>query len=178
MNADLFFWLLARVAGLSSFVALAVSLLSGMALRSGILSWLASNRALRSVHEYTAVLWMPLGLLHLTCLLLDGTARVRLTDLVVPFGMPYGRLAVGMGTVSFELMVVVAVSAWLRQWMGPRAWLWVHRVSYLAFALAFIHALLAGTDFSDPLVSALTWSATAMLAVLAATRLLWGRLPA
>lgn len=178
MNADLFFWLLARVAGLSSFVALAVSLLSGMALRSGILGRFASNRAMRSLHEYTTVLWMPLGLLHLFSLLLDRTARVQIKDLVVPFAVPYGTLAVGLGTVSFELMLLVAVTGWLRRWLWPKAWLWVHRLSYLAFALVFIHALLAGTDFSDPVVSALTWSVTAMLAVLAAARLLWGRLPA
>src|SRR5439155_835787 len=84
---------LARVCGLTSFGALAISLLTGAALRTAVLDWLGSNRSLRSLHEYTAVLWIPLGVLHVGSLLLDHTARVGLLDLVVPFRMPYGALA-------------------------------------------------------------------------------------
>ena len=177
-NPDLFFWVLARVAGLSSFAALAISLLTGVALRTGVLDWLGSNRALRSLHEYTALLWLPLGGLHLVALLLDQTARVRLLDLFVPFLMPYGALPIGLGTLAFELFAVVAITGWLKRRMSNQLWQWVHRLSYLAFALLFVHALLGGTDFTDPLVSALTWSVTGLLAVLSAARLIWGRLPA
>src|SRR5207247_11348923 len=88
MDSDLFFWLLARVAGLTSFLALAISLVSGLALRTAVLDWLAGNRALRSLHEFTAVIWIPLGLLHLLALLLDSTARVSPVDLVLPFRVP------------------------------------------------------------------------------------------
>jgi hypothetical protein len=38
--------------------------------------------------------------------------------------------------------------------------------------------VLSGTDFSDPLVSAITWAAAAMLLLLATARAIWGRLPA
>jgi hypothetical protein len=37
---------------------------------------------------------------------------------------------------------------------------------------------MAGTDFSDPLVSAITWAIAALLATLSLARLAWGRLPA
>ncbi|MBJ7597288.1 MAG: hypothetical protein DLM67_00285 [Candidatus Nephthysia bennettiae] len=178
MDLDTFTWILARVTGLSSFVALSISMLSGLALRTAVLDWLAGNRALRATHEFTAVLWVPLGLLHLLSLLLDQTARVRALDLLVPFQAPYGTLAIGLGTVSLELFAVVAVTAWLRRQLHARLWRWLHRLAYLAFALLFLHALLAGTDFSDPLVSALTWAIAALLATLSVARLAWGRLPA
>jgi DMSO/TMAO reductase YedYZ heme-binding membrane subunit len=178
VDAQLFFWLLARVAGLSAFLALAISLVSGLALRTAVLDWLGSNRALRSLHEFTAVLWIPLGLLHLSALLLDQTARVGLADIEVPFHVPYGTVAIGLGTIAFDLFVLVAVTGWLRRRMDARAWQWTHRLSYLAFGLAFAHALLAGTDFSDPAISAITWSAAAVLAVLGLARVVFGRLPA
>jgi predicted ferric reductase len=178
MDPQLFFWLLARVAGLASFLALAISLVSGLALRTAVLDWLAANRALRSLHEFTAVLWIPLGLLHLLALLLDQTARITPVDLVIPFRVPYGTLAIGLGTIAFELFVVVAVTGWLRRRLTLGVWSWLHRLAYLAFGLVFLHALLGGTDFSDPLISAVTWSAAAAMAVLAAARILWGRLPA
>src|SRR5262249_61150669 len=85
MNLDLFFWELARVSGLAAFAALSVSLLTGLSLRTGVLDWLGSNRVLRSVHEYTTVLWIPLGGVHIVALLFDQTARVRLLGRVLPF---------------------------------------------------------------------------------------------
>jgi sulfoxide reductase heme-binding subunit YedZ len=178
MDLDTFTWVVARVAGLTSFVALSMSLLSGLALRTAVLDWLAGNRALRVTHEFTAVLWVPLGLLHLLALLLDHTARVRALDLLVPFQAPYGTLAIGLGTVSLEVFAVAAVTAWLRRRLGGGLWRWLHRLAYPAFALLFLHALLAGTDFSDPLVSAITWAIAALLATLSLARLAWGRLPA
>jgi methionine sulfoxide reductase heme-binding subunit len=178
MDSDLFFWVLARVAGLASFAALAISLLSGLALRTAILDWLGSNRALRSTHEYTAVLWVPLGGLHLLALLLDQTARVRPVDLLVPFLVPYGSIPVGLGTLSLELLAVVALSGWFRRRLSTSAWLWLHRLAYAAFALLFLHAVLGGTDFSDPVISAATWAVAAALGTLSLARLIWGRLPA
>lgn len=178
MNLDLFFWELARVAGLSAYAALSASLLTGLALRTGVLDWLGSNRVLRSLHEYTTVLWMPLGGLHIVALLFDQTARVRLVDVVVPFLMPYGTLAIGLGTITFEVFLLVAVTGLLKRRMSNRAWLWVHRLSYLAFGLVFVHGVLGGSDFGDPVISALTWSTAGLLALLSAARVIWGRLPA
>jgi sulfoxide reductase heme-binding subunit YedZ len=173
-------WILARVSGLSASAALAISLLMGIALRSAVLDWLATNRAVRATHEFTAILWIPLGMFHLLFLLLDSNVRntLRVVDLVVPFRAGFGGLALGLGTVSLDLFVVVAVTGWLRRRMHAAAWRWIHRLSYVACALLFLHALLGGSDFSSPQVSAITWSAAAVLAVLSLARVAWGRLSA
>lgn len=178
MNLELLTWLVARVAGLSALAALSMALLSGMAIRTGVLDWMGSNRALRSVHEYTTVLWIPLGALHIVALLLDQTARVRPIDLIVPFLVPYGGLAIGLGTVSFQLLILVTVAALFRRRMDSQAWQWLHRLSYPAYGLIFLHSLLGGTDVVDPVVAALTWGTAGLLALLTAARVIWGRLPA
>jgi methionine sulfoxide reductase heme-binding subunit len=178
MTMDQFFWVLARVAGLSSYAALAIALVTGIALRTAVLDWLGSNRSLRSLHEYTTILWIPLAGLHLLSLLLDTTARIGLLDLVVPFHSTYGTLAIGLGALSVDVLVVVTVTAFFKRRMNKNLWLWVHRMAYVAFALTFLHAVLSGTDFSDPIVSAITWAAASMLLLLALTRAIWGRLPA
>jgi len=178
MTVDTFLWILARVTGLGAAAALAISLLTGLTLRSAVLDWLASNRALRSTHEFTAVLWIPLGLAHLVLLVLDGSVGtpIRLLDLVVPFRVAYGTMAIGLGTLSLDIFVLVAVTGWLRRRIHPLAWRWIHRLAYLGCMLLFLHALLGGTDFSTPQVSAIGWSVAAVLAVLSVARLLWGRL--
>ncbi|HKA49949.1 MAG TPA: hypothetical protein VKK19_10220 [Candidatus Dormibacteraeota bacterium] len=180
MSLDTYLWILARVAGLSAAAALAISLLTGLALRSAVLDWLATNRALRSTHEFTAILWIPLGLLHMVLILLDGSVKtpIRVVDLVVPFRASYGTLAIGLGTLSFEILVLVAVTGWLRRQIHPSAWRWIHRLSYLACGMIFLHALLGGSDFSAPEVSSIAWSVAAVLTVLTVARLLWGRLSA
>ena len=181
LTLDQFFWVLGRVAGLGSFAALSISLVTGVALRSGLFGGLAKNRSLKSTHEFTAVLWIPLGLLHVASLVLDQTARVSIRDLVIPFLANYdaaGRLALGLGTIGLDLFVVVAITGWLKSRIGARTWIWTHRLAYLAFAMMFLHAVLGGTDFSSPIVSALTWSTAFALGVLTLGRVLWGRLPA
>jgi predicted ferric reductase len=178
MTTDQFLWVLARVAGLSSYAALAISLITGIALRTAVLDWLGGNRALRGLHEYTTVLWIPLAGLHLLSLLLDSTARIGLLDLVIPFHSTYGTLAIGLGALSVDLLVLVTVTAFLKRRMNKDVWLWLHRLAYVAFALLFLHAVLSGTDFSDPIVSAITWAAASMLLLLALVRAIWGRLPA
>lgn len=178
MTADQFFWVLARVAGLGSYAALAIALVTGIALRTAVFDWLGSNRAVRALHEYTTVLWVPLAALHLVSLLLDSTARIGVLDLFVPFHSSYGTLAIGVGALSLDLLVVVTVAAYLKRRMRQQAWLWLHRVAYVAFGLVFLHAVLSGTDFSDPAVSAITWGSAAALLTLAIARVMGGRLPA
>lgn len=178
MTTDQLLWAIARVAALSSYASLAVAVLTGIALRTAVLDWLGSNRALRSLHEFTTVLWIPLAVLHVGTLLLDSTARVGVLDVFIPFRSPYGTLAIGLGSISVDLLLLVTITSFLKRRMHPGAWRWIHRLAYLAFALVFLHALLGGTDFSDPAVSAITWAAAAGLAMLAMVRLVWGRLPA
>lgn len=178
MTLDQFFWVLARVAGLGSYAALAVALVTGIALRTAVLDWLGSNRALRSLHEYSTVLWVPLAVVHLGALVLDKTSRITLIDLVVPFQSSYGTLAISLGTLAVDLLLIVTATAWLKRRMPGELWQWLHRLAYVAFGLTFFHAVLSGTDFSDPIVSAITWSTATMLLVLALTRVFWGRLPA
>jgi sulfoxide reductase heme-binding subunit YedZ len=178
VTLELLTWMVARVSGMTALTALSIALLTGVAIRTGVLDWLGSNRTLRSVHEYTTVLWMPLGALHIGALLLDQTARIRPVDLVVPFQVGYGPLAVGLGTVSLQVFLLVAVTGLLRTRIEARAWQWLHRLSYVAYGLLFVHALLAGTDAGDPVVAALTWSTAGLLALLTVARVIWGRLPA
>jgi predicted ferric reductase len=178
VTTDQFFWVLARVAGLSSYAALAIALVTGIALRTAVLDWLASNRLVRSLHEYTIVLWIPLAALHVISLLLDNTARVGWLDVFIPFRSTYGTLALGLGALSLDVLILVTVTAYLKRRLRKDWWLWIHRLAYAAFALAFLHAVLSGTDFSDPIVSAITWGTGAALLTLALARVLGGRLPA
>lgn len=177
MDPQLFFWVVARATGLAAYIALCLSVLSGIALRTSVLDFLAKNRALRSLHDFMTWIWIPLGAAHVVSLLLDKTARIAPLDLVVPFQVDYAPLAIGLGTVSLDLLLVITVTSWLRRRMDDRLWRWLHRTSYVAFVSLFLHALWSGTDFSAPLISSLSWSAALGIGLLAASRIVFGRLP-
>lgn len=177
MDTELLFWITARVTGLAAFVSLGISLTTGIALRTGVLDLLGPNRAVRTLHEFTQWLWVPLALGHVGVLLLHRTARIRPVDLLVPFQVEYGGFAIGLGTIAVQLLALVVVTGWLKRRIPQRLWIWVHRLGYLAFGLLFFHALLGGTDFSDHVISAVTWAVAMAIALLALARVLWGHLP-
>lgn len=177
MDPQLFVWIVARATGVAAYIALCLSILSGIALRTSVLDFLATNRALRSLHDFMTWIWIPLGFGHVTALLLDKTARIAPLDVVIPFQVTYAPLAIGLGTLSFDIVVIITVTSWLRRRMDDRVWRWVHRSSYLVFVTMFLHALLSGTDFSSPLISSISWSAALGIGLLAASRIVFGRLP-
>lgn len=169
---DLAFWLLARSSGVGSAVALELALLSGMALRTGALGWLTHNKGVRVLHDYSSFFWLPLAVVHVGTLLLDPTARISLLDLLVPFGTPYGAVAIGLGTISMQLFAIVMISSWLRPRMTNEVWIALHRFSYLAFVAMAAHSILGGTDFAQPLIAASAWVTFAGLAALGLVRVM------
>jgi sulfoxide reductase heme-binding subunit YedZ len=164
-------WIVARSTGVASLLALSLSLLTGMAMRPKSLAWLSTNRAITELHRYTAVLFLPLGLAHLIALLFDPYAKVGLLDVVVPFAMSYGTFAIGLGTISVELLLVVLVAAWSRSRLSRGRWLAFHRLSYLAFATAFLHGILSGTDLAYPWLMGSAWVVAAILTLAGVRRI-------
>ena len=175
---DLTFWFIARITGLTAFAVLSLSVLSGEALRTSVLDFIAKNRAIRKLHDFTTPLWLPLVFAHIIALVFDKTARIAPINVVVPFLTDYGEIPIGLGTIAFDIIMVVTITSWLRSRMNNTLWMWIHRTSYIAFVAIFFHAALSGTDFDAPLVSALAWSTAAGLAILGVSRIIWGRLPA
>ncbi len=164
-------WIVARSTGVASLLALSLSLLSGMALRPKSLGWLSTNRAVSELHSYATVLWLPLGLAHVIAILLDPYAKVGLGDLLVPFRVSYGAFAIGLGTISVQLLVVVLIAAWSRTRLSRGQWLAFHRLSYLAFAAAFLHGVLSGTDLAYPWLAGIAWLVAAILAMFGLRRI-------
>jgi methionine sulfoxide reductase heme-binding subunit len=134
--------------------------------------WLGPRRGVVGLHEYSSALWLPLGLVHLGGLLVDRVAGLGWLDLVVPFRVPYGELAVGLGTIAFDLLLVVLLTSWFRAYFRPETWLTLHHLAYVALVLSFLHGALAGTDFNAWPIALFGWGGLAALAVFTAGRML------
>src|SRR5213075_1906284 len=156
---DLVFWEIARASGLAAYAALCISVLSGLAPRTQALSFLANNRAVRALHDWTPWIIIPAALTHIVALLLDATARIGVLDVFVPFLTSYGQLAIGLVTI------------WMRRRLTNNAWQWWHRVSYLGFVTMFLHSMLSGTDLTSPIIAALSWASAIGIGYYALERL-------
>src|SRR3989442_5088026 len=108
--------------------------------------------------DSTTPRWIPLVIAHIVTLVLDKTAQIAHRDAIVPFQVQYGWWQIGLGTLAFDILIVVTVTSWLRKYMNNTLWQWIHSTSYIALAAIFFQAFFTGTAFGDPLVSAIAWS--------------------
>jgi len=179
MSADLVLWYAARAAAIAAFFVLAASMLTGMAIRTAYLAPVARTRAVIALHSFLAWFWVPLVAVHVIALVLDSTARIAPIDVLIPFRVVEGagsQLAIGLGTVSLIVLVIIGLTSALRRWMHPPVWRWIHRLSYSMFVIFLVHAQLAGTDFSNGAVSVAGWATLGGLVMLATLRGLGGRM--
>ncbi len=176
MSLDQVLWLTSRAAALTAFFVLAAALITGQALRSAMFEGSMRNRDLSSLHRFLTVCWVPFVGLHVAAMTLDAVARVSPIDLVIPFRVSYAALPIGLGTIGFDLLLIVTVTSYLRRHIDPLAWRWLHRLSYPMFGVFALHALLAGTDFARPLVLAPAAGVVTFIVVVSLARVAFGRM--
>ena len=176
MTLDQLLWLTSRAAALTAFFVLAAALVTGQALRSAMFEGAMRNRDLSSVHRFLTVCWVPFVSLHVLAMTLDAVARISPADLIIPFRIAYAPLAIGLGTVGFDLLLIVTFTGYLRRYLDPLAWRWLHRLSYPMFGVFALHGLLSGTDFARSLVLAPAAGVVAFIVIVSLARLAFGRL--
>jgi predicted ferric reductase len=140
------FWNLARVAGLTAYLALTAVVALGMLVSTGALDrWIARARCL-DLHRFLSSVMLALVATHGLAFIGDRVASFDVLDVLVPFLAPYRPVAVGIGVLATYLLLVVHGSATLRARLGQRAFHALHALSFPAFWLITAHGILAGSD--------------------------------
>lgn len=139
-------WAVGRGCGIIALVFLTVSVVLGIATRSGRPLPALPRFAVADVHRFAALAGTLLVLLHLGLLFLDPYAQLRFVDFVVPFLGSFRPLWQGLGTLAFDMLVVVVLSSLLRHRIGLSAFRVVHWTAYALWPVAVAHGLGNGTD--------------------------------
>jgi sulfoxide reductase heme-binding subunit YedZ len=176
MKADPTFWLLARASGFTAYLLLTASVLAGLVLKSRPFRSL-KPATVTDTHRFLALLGLGALALHGVTLVLDSTVRIPVVALLVPGLSPYRPLAVGIGVLAAELMLVVYASFSQRRRIGTKNWRRLHWATYAIFAGATIHGLTAGTDTGTPWAFSLYLGAVGAVAFATAWRALIGPAP-
>ena len=139
-------WYATRILGFLAYGALAISVVYGLLLSTGLLDAIAHRVVSFTLHQDLSAIAIGLTALHGAVLALDSFVPQTVRQLVIPFAGPYRPEWVGIGQLSLYLMVIVYASFYVRRRLGQRGWRLLHYTTLLAFAGATAHGLMSGTD--------------------------------
>ncbi len=160
------YWYLARGTGAVALVLLTASVVLGIvgSVRFTAPRW--PRFAIDTVHRDVSLVVIVVLVIHIVTSVLDGFAPITLLDGVIPFLSPYRPLWLGLGTLSFDLLLAIAITSVVRRRLGFQAWRVIHWTAYASWPVAVLHGLGTGSDVKQWWMLALT--VACILAVLAA----------
>lgn len=166
-------WYVARASGLIAAALLGVAMLGGLLMatrlaRGAALPWT------QGLHEFVAALAVVFTAVHLVSVLAAEKLGIGLGQLLVPFTRRDNLVAQGCGVLASYLLLTVVVTSWLRAVLPWRWWRRLHLLVFPLFGLAGVHAVLAGTDITHPVLSRAGAAVGTLTAVLMGARLLVG----
>jgi methionine sulfoxide reductase heme-binding subunit len=138
-------WLASRSAGVVAYLLLSVSVVLGLAMALNLFSPRASA-LVRAIHERIALVALGTLAAHGLLLLGDGFLRPGLGGIVVPFTMAYRPVWTGIGILAGYLTAGLSLTYYARRRLGARRWRAAHRLIPVAWAMAVVHVIGAGSD--------------------------------
>jgi predicted ferric reductase len=167
------FWYLSRASGVVAYGLVWYSMALGLLITNRLARFWPGGPAAYELHGHVSLLGLGFSVFHMLVLLGDPKINSNLVPLLVPFGgIAYRPLWIAVGQMGLYLMAVVAVSFYLRRWIGKRAWRAVHSASFLVFALG----VFTGPDSNQTWAQAMYWFTGASLLCLTAYRVVVSRL--
>lgn len=163
-------WILARSTGIVAYALLSATVLAGLTAKSRPVKALAPAATV-DVHRFLSLLALLAVGLHGVFLTLDTSVSIPVTALFVPGTSPYRPLWVAAGVIAAEMMLLVHLSFRFRKRIGVRNWRRLHFATYLVFAGATAHGLMAGTDSGQTWALAMYIGAAGAVIALTAWRI-------
>jgi sulfoxide reductase heme-binding subunit YedZ len=168
-------WFGSRAAGIVAYLLVAALAVFGLLLShpANKVDWKASKH-LFPWHKHLAFFTLAFIAAHVVAIVLDPYAGVGILGWLVPGLSTYRTVPVALGTLGLFALLLTGVTARFTNLLGPGRWLAIHRVALVAFALAWVHGVLSGTDTRALLP---IYTASGALVVLVAASRYWRPLP-
>jgi methionine sulfoxide reductase heme-binding subunit len=164
-------WYVSRATGVVSLLLLtAVMVLGILVNRQGRLPGLP-RFAVTNLHRNLSLMAVVFIVIHVVTAVLDGYVSIPLISGVVPFTSGYEGFWLGLGAISFDLMLALIVTSLIRGRLSRRVWKAVHWLAYASWPIAFAHSIGASSDLQSGLLLALAVACAVALAAALAWRL-------
>jgi len=149
MSGSTAFWYASRATGIVALLLLtAVFVLGILVNRQGRLPGLP-RFAVTSLHRNLSLLSVAFIGVHVLTAVLDTYVSIPVTAGVIPFASGYERFWLGLGAISFDLMLAMIVTSLLRGRMNRVLWRAIHLLAYLSWPVAFAHGIGSSKDLQQ-----------------------------
>jgi predicted ferric reductase len=168
------YWYLTRSTGAVALLLLTLSIALGVV---DVERWSTARWprfVLDSLHRNVSLLALAFLVLHILTSVLDSFASISIADAFVPFIGSYRPFWLGLGAVSFDLIVAVILTSLLRTRMGYSSWRAVHWLTYASWPIALVHGFGTGSDANSTWLLALSIACIALVVAAVLTRVLVG----
>lgn len=142
------YWFMARASGIMAYLLLWFVTGWGIIMSSKMAQGVVDGPVSYGLHEFFPILTVLFAAFHALILLGDSYIGFNIIHLLIPFTSPYEPFWTGLGTVALYFSLLLLISTYLRQQIGQKCWRFFHYIGYLAFVLALIHGVMAGSDSS------------------------------
>lgn len=142
-------WYLTRAGGMLGWALLALSVVWGL-LQTSKVSQRWRGRSIINVHQWLAGVGVIFTLIHVGVLIPESFINFSIAELLVPGLSTWNPLGVALGVVALYLLIAVEVTSLLRRRLPRKWWRRTHYASFGLFWLGTVHAVMAGTDATNP----------------------------
>ena len=164
-------WYTTRATGLVALVLLTAGMCAGLLTSVRFERERLPRFVTQALHRNLSLIALAFTVLHVLTTVLDSFVSVSLIDVFIPFIGSYRPFWLGLGAVSFDLMLALIITSLLRARMSLRTWRLVHWSAYACWPIAVVHGLGTGTDTPKSWVLALTVLCVLPVVVLTLRRL-------
>lgn len=164
-------WYTTRGAGAVTLILLTTVVVLGVlsALRVQSDSW--PRFLTTGLHRNLALMTLVFLALHIVTAVVDPYTNLGWAAALIPFSSGYRTLWLGLGVISFELLVAIVVTSLVRVMLGHRVWRAIHWLTYAAWPVGVVHGLGTGTDTWSAWMLAITFACVAAVGMAVALRL-------
>jgi sulfoxide reductase heme-binding subunit YedZ len=142
-------WYLNRATGIVALVLMTLTLVLGVVVQRQRRLPGLPRFGVVTLHRNVSLLSALLLVVHIVSAVIDSYVSISPLAVLLPFTSAWRPLAVGLGTLAVDLLVVIVVTSLLRGRIPVRLWRGIHWTSYALWPLAFAHGLTAGTDLGS-----------------------------
>ena len=169
--SDTVLWYTTRGAGAVSLVLLSGVVVLGVlsTLRFQSPSW--PRFLTTGLHRNLALMTVVFLALHIVTAVVDPFTHLGWLPAVIPFSSYYRTIWLGLGTVAFDLLLAIAITSLVRNYIGHTIWRAIHWLAYTSWPIAVIHGFGTGTDAWSAWFLALTVVCIVVVAVAVGIRL-------
>jgi len=167
------YWYLSRASAMVAYGLLWLSMAFGLIITNKLARLWPGGPIAFDLHQFASLIGLAFAFFHALILMGDKYINYDLAQVLVPFNSTgYKPVWVGLGQIGFYLLAIVGLSFYVRKRLGNRSWRLIHYLSFLTFALALLHGILAGTDSTVLAIRIFYWATGASVVFLLVYRIL------